>query len=83
MRLAYLLAFALSLAVLAAAPASAQRGGFRPECRSFGDPQACSCALDNGGYIDADPYRPGRKRWRAARRGTAAHMAFMNCTGAR
>lgn len=44
------------------------------------DQRSCTCALNNGGRIVEDPARPGRMGWRSARRGTGAHMAFMNCT---
>lgn len=60
-------------------PASAQYGRARPECRGMGDPRACTCALDNGGMLAPDNHRPGRFRWNAPKRGTGAHMAFMNC----
>lgn len=63
-----------------ASAASAQSGGTRAECRGMKNMRACSCALNNGGSISADRHRPGKVQWQAARKGTPAHMAFMNCT---
>lgn len=63
-----------------ASTASAQSGGTRAECRGMNNVRACSCALNNGGSVSADPHRPNKIKWQAARRGTPAHMAFMNCT---
>lgn len=80
MRLALLLGGAALIALGSLGPASAQRGGVHPECRSMRDQRSCTCALNNGGRIVEDPARPGRMGWRSARRGTGAHMAFMNCT---
>jgi len=59
---------------------SAQSGGILPECRGMRDQRSCSCALANGGRMIDDPARPGRRAWRSAKLGTAAHMAFMNCS---
>jgi hypothetical protein len=60
--------------------ALAQRGGILPECFGMREQRSCSCALSNGGRIVDDPHRPGRKGWRSPRIGSAAHMAFMNCS---
>jgi hypothetical protein len=77
----WLAATALLFTLLGAAPpVAAQDGRIRPECRRTGDPRACTCALDNGGMMVADPHRPNRMRWRSPRLGTGAHMAFMNCS---
>ncbi|MFC5395079.1 hypothetical protein [Bosea vestrisii] len=79
MRFVLLLGGAALLALASAAPAFAQ-AGIRPECRSMGNPRACTCALNNGGQIKQDPGRSsGRQRWTWAKPGTAAHMAYMNC----
>jgi hypothetical protein len=59
--------------------ASAQYGRIRPECRGMTNPRSCSCALDKGGRIMPDHHRPGRLVWRSPKRGSGAHMAFMNC----
>jgi hypothetical protein len=79
MRLALLLGGAALITLGLSGPVSAQ-GGIRPECRSMGNPHACTCALNNGGQIKHDPGRSsGRQRWTWAKPGTAAHMAYMNC----
>jgi hypothetical protein len=57
--------------------------GVHPQCRTARDSRACTCAVTNGGSVSEDPHRPGRLKWRSPRLGTGAHMAFMNCTGAR
>lgn len=79
MRLALLLGGIALMAVGSSGPASAQ-GGVHPECRGMRDQRSCNCALTNGGRVIDDPGRPGRKVWRTAKVGSAAHMAFMNCT---
>jgi hypothetical protein len=79
MRLALLLSGAALIALGWSASVSAQ-GGVHPECRSMRDQRSCNCALSNGGRVIDDPGRPGRKVWRTAKVGSAAHMAFMNCT---
>ena len=63
-----------------ASMASAQSGGPRPECRNVKNMHGCSCALNNGGSITADPDRPGKIKWNGPSRRTPAYMAFMNCT---
>jgi hypothetical protein len=63
--------------------AFAQFGGTPQECRTFRDRLSCTCALENGGSIYPDPHRPGHMRWRSPKNGSAAHMAFMNCTSMR
>lgn len=82
MKYAFLLGIAVLTAAGLTAPASAQGGGILRECRSFPNPHSCTCAVNNGGSVFDDPHRPGKKRWQAARRGTPAHMAFMNCANA-
>jgi hypothetical protein len=80
MRLVLLLGGAALIALGSSGPVSAQGGGVHPECRSMRDQRSCTCALNNGGRVIDDPARPGRKSWRSAKVGTAAHMAFMNCS---
>lgn len=80
MRFVLLLGGAVLIALGSAGPASAQGGSIHPECRSMRDQRSCTCALNNGGRVVDDPGRPGRKAWRSAKVGTAAHMAFMNCS---
>jgi len=79
MRFALLLGGAALIAFGSPGPVSAQ-GGVHPECSGMRDKRACTCALSNGGRVIDDPARPGRKAWRSARVGTAAHMAYMNCS---
>lgn len=79
MRLALLLGGAALIVLGWSGPVSAQ-GGVHPECRGMRDQRSCNCALTNGGRVIDDPGRPGRKAWRSAKVGTAAHMAFMNCS---
>jgi hypothetical protein len=79
MRLALLLGGAALFALSWSEAVSAQ-GGAHPECRGMRDQRTCTCALNNGGRVIDDPSRPGRKVWRTAKVGTAAHMAFMNCS---
>ena len=63
-----------------ASTASAQSGGTRPECSNVKNRHGCSCALNNGGSITADPDRPGKIKWNGPSRRSPAYMAFMNCT---
>jgi hypothetical protein len=80
MRIAVLVGGAALMLLGSSGSGSAQIGGVLPECRGMRDQRSCTCAVGNGGRIIDDPSRPGRKVWRTAKVGTAAHMAFMNCT---
>ncbi|WP_147283668.1 hypothetical protein [Bosea caraganae] len=79
MKYVSILGFSALCAIGLSSNASAQSRA-HPECRSFKNSHSCTCAVENGGRVYDDPHRPGRKRWVSARRGTPAHMAFMNCT---
>jgi hypothetical protein len=82
MRLLASLAAATLVVIGLSDVASAQSGRSYPECRTAQNRHSCNCAVANGGSVYEDPHRPGRMRWRAARQGTGAHMAFMACVQA-
>jgi hypothetical protein len=46
-------------------------------CKKAKNPSACRCAVQNGGWVEA---QGNQVRWRSARRNSAGHMAFMACS---
>ena len=50
-----------------------------PECAKMQDPIGCSCALQNGGFIE-NPARGGGRNWWSKRRSTdPINEAFVKC----
>lgn len=51
-----------------------------PRCTKMSSPQACNCAMENGGVIKEDF---GRQVWRAPHRKSPMFIAYMTCVNAK
>jgi hypothetical protein len=50
-----------------------------PECKKMLDPIGCTCALQNGGFMEAPARGGGRNWWSKRNRHGAPNEAFVRC----
>lgn len=51
-----------------------------PRCAKMSSPQACNCAMENGGQIKEDF---GRQVWRSPHRKSPMFVAYMACVNSK
>ena len=50
-----------------------------PECQRIRDPIGCTCALQNGGFIEAPARGGGRNWWSKRHKKDPVNQAFVEC----